>query len=308
MPLTMRPYHDETDYWQVRQFLRLLTSLNGQLDRSWSVVRFDYWRWHVQENIEHFRLGEVAFVWTTDDGQIVAMINPDSRGDAYLQVHPAHRTPQLEEEMIGIAEARLAIPATGGGRTLNVWANDDDAMRQDVLKRRGFQKGDWPEYQRRRPLAMPIPAVKIPPGYVVRALGDVNELPARSYLSWQAFHPNEPEENYQGWAWYHNIQRAPLYRRDLDLVAVAADGEFASFCTVWFDDVNRVGIFEPVGTAPQHQRRGLGKAVMTEGLRRLKRLGATLALVGSYSAEAGALYAAVGFTEYDLLERWVVEL
>jgi hypothetical protein len=47
---------------------------------------------------------------------------------------------------------------------------------------------------------------------------------------------------------------------------------------------------------------------MVEGLRRLQRLGATLATVGSYSAEAGALYAAVGFTEYDLLERWYIAL
>ena len=46
---------------------------------------------------------------------------------------------------------------------------------------------------------------------------------------------------------------------------------------------------------------------MTEGLRRLKHLGGTLATVGSYSAEAGALYAAMGFTDYDLLERWQIE-
>jgi ribosomal protein S18 acetylase RimI-like enzyme len=103
------------------------------------------------------------------------------------------------------------------------------------------------------------------------------------------------------------VQRAPLYRRDLDLVAVAPGGEFASFCTVWFDNVNRMGVFEPVGTAPAHQRRGLGKAVMSEGLRRLKHLGATLATVGSYSNEAGALYSSLGFTEYDLLERWRIE-
>lgn len=60
MLLSMRPYHDQTDYWQVRQFLRLLTGLNRQLDRSWSVVRFDFWRWHVHENIEHFRLDDVV--------------------------------------------------------------------------------------------------------------------------------------------------------------------------------------------------------------------------------------------------------
>ena len=99
-----------------------------------------------------------------------------------------------------------------------------------------------------------------------------------------------------------------MYRRDLDLIAVAADGEFAAFATVWFDDVTRTGAFEPVGTAPEHQRKGLGKAIMTEGLRRLQHLGATLAYVGSFNTAAHALYASVGFTRYDLSERWIKRL
>jgi hypothetical protein len=44
---------------------------------------------------------------------------------------------------------------------------------------------------------------------------------------------------------------------------------------------------------------------MTEGLRRLALLGAVTAHVGSYEAGAHALYASVGFTEYDLCARWV---
>ena len=100
------------------------------------------------------------------------------------------------------------------------------------------------------------------------------------------------------------MQRAPLYRRDLDVVAVAPGGEVAAFGTVWFDDVLRTAAFEPVGTAPEHQRRGLGRAVMAEGLRRARRLGATMAYVSSYSPAAHALYAAAGFTQYALLERW----
>jgi hypothetical protein len=43
---------------------------------------------------------------------------------------------------------------------------------------------------------------------------------------------------------------------------------------------------------------------MTEGIRRLLTLGAMHATVGSYSDEAGALYAAMGFTHYDVSERW----
>jgi GNAT superfamily N-acetyltransferase len=141
-------------------------------------------------------------------------------------------------------------------------------------------------------------------GYCVRALRGDEELPKRSWVSWRAFHPDEPDEKYEGWTWYRNVQRAPLYRRDLDLVAVAETGEHAAFCTVWFDDVTRTAVFEPVGTAPEHQRRGLGRAVMAEGLRRAQRLGATQALVGSYGAAAHALYEAMGFTTFELLERW----
>ena len=44
---------------------------------------------------------------------------------------------------------------------------------------------------------------------------------------------------------------------------------------------------------------------MCEGLRRLSRLGATLATVGSYGPRAGALYASVGFTDYELAYPWV---
>ncbi len=104
-----------------------------------------------------------------------------------------------------------------------------------------------------------------------------------------------------------NVRRVPLYRRELDLVAVASDGEFAAFCTVWFDSVTRTAVFEPVGTHPNHQKRGLGKAVMSEGLRRAQKLEATLATVSSYSPAAHALYESVGFTEVDLLEPWVKE-
>jgi ribosomal protein S18 acetylase RimI-like enzyme len=160
---------------------------------------------------------------------------------------------------------------------------------------------------RRRFFSDPIPDSVPKSGYTVRALGDESELPARSWLSWKVFHPDEPDEKYQGWEWYKNVQSSPLYRRNLDIVAVAPGGELAAFCTVWVDDVTGTAVFEPVGTHPDHQKRGLGKAVMREGLRRAQKLGATLATVSSYSDGAHALYASMGFTEFDLLEPWIKE-
>jgi mycothiol synthase len=312
MRLTMRTAQRENDYWQIREFLREVFLLNGRRELSWQVYRFDYCRWHGFENMGHFQMEEDVFLWETDGGRIAAVLNPEGRGQAFLQVHPRHRIPGLEEEMLVVAEEHLSRAHPDGRRRLWIWAHEQDELRKDILTRHGYTKGDEPEYQRRRPVsgdsARPIPDGPVPEGYTVRAVGDVEDLPARSYVSWKAFHPDEPEDKYDGWEWYRNVQRAPLYRRDLDLVAVAPGGEFASFCTVWFDDVTRTGAFEPVGTAPSHQRHGLGKAVMCEGLRRLKRMGATLAYVGSYTAAAHALYASVGFTEYDRSEPWGKEL
>jgi mycothiol synthase len=305
MQLSMGAYQGENDYWRVRQFLREVFLANGRLELSWHVARWDYWRWHGMENIREFESMEaVTFLWETADGQIVAALNPEGLGDAFLQVHPGYRTPELEQDMLAVAEEHLAAPAADGRRSLRVWGDSRDAERQTLLASRGYQKSEGPEYQRRRLLSASIPDAPIAAGYTVRALGDIDELPARSWASWKAFHPDESDEHYRGWEWYRNIQRAPLYRRDLDIVAATPDGEIATFCTIWFDDVTRSAYFEPVGTAPAHQRRGLGKAVMCDGLRRLARLGATLALVGSYASAAHALYASAGFTEYDLLEPW----
>jgi len=39
----------------------------------------------------------------------------------------------------------------------------------------------------------------------------------------------------------------------------------------------------------------------------VQRLGATRCTVGSYSEAAGALYASLGFNDYDICEPWVKE-
>jgi GNAT superfamily N-acetyltransferase len=309
----MRNYRCEDDYWRIREFLRQVLKLNKMRLYSWHLARLDYWRYFCNVDITSFPLEEVVFIWETADGQIAAVLNPESGGHAFLQVHPLYRSAELEEEMIEVAEQRLPISKEDGQRKLFVWADSLDKLRQDILLRRGYAKDDEPAYQRRRALDAPITEAdslqaQPSPGYTVRALGDEEELPARSWASWRAFHPDEPDENYEGWEWYTHIQQIPTYRRDLDIVAVAPTGESAAFCTVWFDGVTRSGVFEPVGTVPEHQRKGLGKALMHEGLRRLERLGATLAYVDSYTPAAHALYAAAGFTEYDLSEAWAKEM
>jgi ribosomal protein S18 acetylase RimI-like enzyme len=150
-----------------------------------------------------------------------------------------------------------------------------------------------------------IPEVAVPEGYTVRSLRADDDLALRCAVSSAAF--GSPA---MGTDVYRSLQMAPTYRIDHDLVTVAPDGTFASFCIVWFDEVNRIGMFEPVGTHPDHWRMGLGKVVMCEGLRRLAALGATMAYVGvgSDNVAANRLYESVGFAEFDRECRWQKEL
>jgi mycothiol synthase len=174
------------------------------------------------------------------------------------------------------------------------------------LKARGYKRGKGTESQWRRDLDTPIPDVPVATGYTIRALGDKSELSARSWASWHGFHPGEPDEKYDGWEWYLNIQRCPLYRRDLDLVAAYED-IIAAITTFWYDDVTRTVYIEPVATVPEHQRRGLARALISEGLKRAQRLGAVRAFVGGYEPAPDALYASVLSPECDRSEQWEKE-
>ena len=212
--------------------------------------------------------------------------------------------------MIVTAERYLKHPNREGRQRNIIFADSKDTLRHEILKRRGYQKVERPETNETIhifPLHKEITEVKTPAGYTLRALGHGLELLERCYASGLGFHDddiNTARENRDDPTWYHHIQNAPLYRRDLDLIALASDGSVASFCTVWFDDVTRTAYFEPVATVPKHQRHGLGKAVLTEGLKRLKTMGAKIATVGGYSDAANGLYFSVFGVEYDLLQPW----
>lgn len=100
------------------------------------------------------------------------------------------------------------------------------------------------------------------------------------------------------------VMVSPTYRRDLDLVVEAPEGSFAAFTIVWHDVINQIGLFEPVGTHSGHRRRGLGRAIMADGLRRLADLGATTAFVGTNAANP----AAAGFEPFTTNRAWEKEL
>jgi GNAT superfamily N-acetyltransferase len=91
-----------------------------------------------------------------------------------------------------------------------------------------------------------------------------------------------------------------IYKPELDLVIVAADGSPAAYALGWYDRQSNSMLFEPVGTSPEHARRGLSQAVCTAVMRAARDLGATQAVVGPRGDNAypvpQRLYQSLGFT------------
>jgi hypothetical protein len=89
-------------------------------------------RRHGIENCGHGRLEENVFIWETADGQIAAGLNREGPGEAFLQVHPALRTPELEGEMLAVAEKRPATDDRNGGHGLHVFAEEGKQIPRDA--------------------------------------------------------------------------------------------------------------------------------------------------------------------------------
>lgn len=305
MNLNMRTYQSEDDFWRIRNFLRDVFVLNDRLEHSWHVARLDYWRWHFILTCQVWDSVNTGLIfWETEAGSIVAVVNTLGDGELRLHIHPHFRSAALQDTMLAHAEQSLYVKAEQGKRRLHLPVESDDSQLQETLLQRGYIKREGKSHKWQRDLDTAIPQSALAPGYIVRSMGVIDEHPARSWASWRAFHNDEPDENYDGdWSWYQNIQSIPLYRRDLDIVAATPQGEIASFCTILYDDYTRSAVCVLVGTAAEHWRRGLGKAVILEGMRRLQKLGCRRVFATAYDPPADALYRSV-MQRMQVAETW----
>jgi GNAT superfamily N-acetyltransferase len=306
MRVRSRDYRGEEDYQRIRSLLMECYAISGTL-HCWGVERLDWWRYNIraEDEMSGSRGWEKdVHLWETGEGNLVGVVHPEGSiplpadwADVFLEIHPHYR--ELEGEMWAWAEEHHAASKPDGAMVWRLETNvyDYDTQRAELLDRRGWQNLGHHMNKRRCSLAREIPAMELPPGYAIRTVGEY-EMEAWAAVIGAAFGSElDTAERCRVWL------RAPT--RHFDLVAVAPDGAFASFCIAWFDEQNRIGMFEPVGTHPAHRQRGLGKAVVSEGLRWLQALGATEAYVGTSTRPApNRLYESLGFTDVDAEYGW----
>lgn len=303
-----RTYNSDDDLTSVLAFL-LETFRRTHSYQNWFPDRFENshrsgGRTHWVDDIQMWE--EVDDAATPSKKRIVALANPESQYDYFIQIDPDYSF--LEREILTWIEKHCLERKKDpdGKKKLRIHTIEGNYARELLLAELDYQKGEIAGYLRLRPMDLPIPDIDCPEGYEIRSVkgrADYDQLAAVIRL---VFGHGEwfNAEVYEG------ITRCSFYKRDLDLVAVAQDGTFASFCTFRMDLASGITNLEPVGTHPNYRQVGLAKALISEGLKRTMKYDPTLFYIGGAAdtPAANRLYDSVGYTEKLAEHSWFKEI
>ncbi|HEX2915407.1 MAG TPA: GNAT family N-acetyltransferase [Chloroflexia bacterium] len=298
--ISHRPFQHESDYDLMRELVRQAFALEGPPDYA-TVGDLDWWRFTEEDPDKAIQRAEL---WLNQAGEAVGFVWPNE-SQADMVSHPDYR--KVEAEMLAWCEQwrRENTPADVNEIVNTIYSYERDSARNTLLEQSGYTRTqDYTSYRFLR-LDDYADAPVLPEGYTIRAVLSEEEAEARAEVHRSAFTSSKLNGTR-----LRNVMRSQTYRQNLDLVAVAQDGSFAAFCIVWYDEVNRVGVFDPVGCHPDHRRHGLTKAILKEGLRQLTALGADKAVVVNWWEEEAPprLYDSVGFREIGRNYAWTKDL
>lgn len=308
MKPVLNPYNPEKDFMRIRKFL-IDTFRLYQRPFNWMIDRWNFCRYfgvpvHSFYNISYFSVptltyapirDEVLFwektigIWE-DKGDIVGVVNTDNEepGEAFIQIHPDYTF--LYNEMVTYIEEHLA-DKVGTIKYVKLYINKGAEL-EKVAQERGYKKLD----QGIPHLEYTIDDVvepQLPTGFIIKSVSEEDNIEKRRKSKSIAFGAHYAPSHWPPASAYKELEKAPDYRKDLDLFIVAPNGDYASFCTVWIDIKNTYGNFEPVGTHAEYRGMGLARALLMEGFKRMKEYGATRSFMDSNIE----FYRKVGFKE-----------
>jgi mycothiol synthase len=241
-------------------------------------------------------------LWVDAGGQMLAWAVMQTPFWAVDYACHAGAGQDLHQEILAWADGRarqvLGTPSGLAKWCVNVYA--DQAGRIRDLEQAGFVsqadmgEDSWSKVLMRRPARARLAGYTLPTGVTIRPLAGQSEVSAYADLQRIVFGNKNMTAG-----WRSRTLQQPQYAPDLDLVAVAPDGNLVAFCICWLDkETNLVsGQVEPLGVHPDWRKSGLGRAILSEGLRRLRSHGASQIYVetDNYRDAALVLYESAGF-------------
>ena len=298
MKYTNRPYQSTNDLVEIGTLIRRAYARQNYFN-AWTFCRYDIWSQRRIADAGSFQddLWQKQFQLVYDEtgrlvGTAFAFNNHHWRNDPEpytLLLDPEH--PQVAALLIEWAEA-------SGMREIEIIQGN--MFLTGLIQSRGYSRSSDSMVMREKPLSNTSPeTVNLPHGYSIRVLHG-SEWDCYFEAVHTVFNMMDTHQA------FGSIQRSHSNVPDLHLNVVNEQNQIAAFCSVWLDSDNNVAEFEPVGTLPQFQKRGLAAALMANACNRLREMGCAQANVASWSESVGAnkLYSACGFMEQDRLYSW----
>jgi mycothiol synthase len=288
--LRSRPYGGAEDLSRVTRFLSECTSLSPPQtywhpgDFVWTL--FQNTLFDAARNVRLWEGGGgiVGVAILEEPGGVIMQIRPDLRGSGTVERSMLLWAVECLTQETPVEKIRMTHLETLG-------AGADPTLQ--FPERTGFVRVGTHYLNMHRSLNEgSATSLATPDGWSVRSVGPQDEWQRRVDLHREVWRPSRVTMEA-----YRRLRAVPYYDQNLDLVAVNGAREFGAYCICWYDPGSRSGLFEPVGTAEAYRRRGLGRAVVEEGLARLAALGAKDALVTSEGRHDASrlLYESVGF-------------
>lgn len=290
-----------SDFIKVRDFLKEI--YNSKHHHNWRIDRWNFCRFVSQNFQETFdEWPKTVGVWVDEKDEITCVVNSEgeNHGEVFFQLKDENYSQENYENFIVHAEEKCYATNDQGSRFIQLRVHPENTLLKDILKKKGYQMIDYKETNLTFELTDRLTydldkAFKVVDGYDITPY---QKAVAHSKAFGYYYNPDFPIDI--PIKAFTALNDAPDYKEALDMAIVNENQEIVSFCTLWYDDYNHIGILEPVGTVPEYRKIGLGKSVIYAGMNRAYALGARKILVGSNQD----FYHKIGFKHDYALEIW----
>jgi ribosomal protein S18 acetylase RimI-like enzyme len=252
--------HTEAEFDELRELL-LQSYAHSPAPLNWRLALLENWYYASRylEPREYFT--SRVRLWRDETGELVSFLIRYYTM-TYPQVRPGYR--RLEDRMLEWVERHWA----GDEACIKTLAYEHDSRRQALLAQRGYERVRVTELVRLYNLARDQAEPVLPPGFRIATVAETGDVAGRIALENAAW-----GHTFLDGAWFRGKSSAPHYSLDWDLVVLSPEGQPVAACLVWIDPHNRTAEIDPLGTHPAFRRRGLARALLAEGFRRMQAAG-----------------------------------
>ena len=277
------------DYYKIRAFLIELKNPN---------YLFGRWDWMITHS--HLdKTGLPAIGLWEEGGDIVALATYDcGLGSSYFCIKDNYS--YLKQEMLLYAKKSF-----GKNGEYQALIRDSDTSFQEIATGLGFIATDNREHDAVYPIDLEAITYTLPVGFTITSMAENYDYYKYKQVLWRGFNhelngegPFDPTKSQL--AEEEIEMHRPNVNLDIKIAVVAPNGDFVSYCGMWYEPASEYALVEPVATDPAYRKLGLGRAAVLEGIKRCGLLGAKEAFVGS----SQQFYYNIGFRPFGTSTWW----